>query len=299
MEKVPPQIPLAAAPFKPRTPSLSSRSKNFVWASIRITLIASLFFAYLWYIKQPNTHPQTLQVDNGPPVSCTHDANITDPCLVERPFGLVLLAQMYNPNVGAIDPWLIHGLWGNFCNGSYLASCDPSREHDDIPNLLRQYHQNFLLSYMSFMWKNDSPITGVNGTDVDLWAHEWNKHGTCMSTLYPNCYANYQPGQEVVDYFATTVRLARSLPTSYWLGDCDIMPSNERTYSWAEIALCLAQGSGGFTPFIGCTKDAELNEIWYYHHWEGGIAGGHALGADSVPKSTCPDEGIKYLPKKD
>jgi len=118
MEKVPPQIPLAAAPFKPRTPSLSSRSKNFVWASIRITLIASLFFAYLWYIKQPNTHPQTLQVDNGPPVSCTHDANITDPCLVERPFGLVLLAQMYNPNVGAIDPWLIHGLWGNFCNGS-------------------------------------------------------------------------------------------------------------------------------------------------------------------------------------
>ena len=118
-----------------------------------------------------------------------------------------------------------------------------------------------------------------------------------MSTLYPNCYDDYQPGQEVVDYFATTVRLARSLPTSYWLEDCGILPSIEKTYSWAQIALCLAEGNGGFTPYLGCDDEARLREVWYYHYWEGSVRDGHALGADSKAKSTCPEKGIKYLPK--
>jgi ribonuclease T2 len=58
---------------------------------------------------------------------------------------------------------------------------------------------------MSTYWKD------YKGDDEDFWEHEWNKHGTCISTLEPNCYTNYAPQQDVVDYFQKTVDLFKEL----------------------------------------------------------------------------------------
>ena len=30
-----------------------------------------------------------------------------------------------------------------------------------------------------------------------FWEHEWATHGTCYSTLQPECFANYKEGDEV------------------------------------------------------------------------------------------------------
>jgi ribonuclease T2 len=60
---------------------------------------------------------------------------------------------------------------------------------------------------MSTYWKD------YKGDDPNLWEHEWNKHGTCVSTLETHCYSDYYPQQEVVDYFDKTVELFHDLPT--------------------------------------------------------------------------------------
>lgn len=64
-----------------------------------------------------------------------------------------------------------------------------------------------LLDYMSEYWKD------FRGDDANLWEHEWNKHGTCISTLETKCYAAYVPQEEVVDYFDKAVDLFKNLPS--------------------------------------------------------------------------------------
>ena len=51
------------------------------------------------------------------------------------------------------------------------------------------------------------------GDDEDFWSHEWNKHGTCMSTLEVDCYPEYAPQEEVKDYFVKTVEIHKGLNT--------------------------------------------------------------------------------------
>lgn len=60
---------------------------------------------------------------------------------------------------------------------------------------------------MQTYWKSN------DGTDESFWEHEWNKHGTCISTLDTDCYTNYEAQEEVVDFFKTTVKLFKTLDT--------------------------------------------------------------------------------------
>lgn len=145
--------------------------------------------------------------------------------------------------------------------------------------------------------QNDPPTTGVNGTDAELWAHEWSKHGTCMSTLRRECYPFYNIGEEVVDYFTTTIQLSKSLPTGSLMESCGIVPSDDTTYALAAIEKCLAGAGGEGRPFVGCDKEGSLKEVWYYHFWEGSVKDGRGVRTNSTSTSTCPKTGIRYLPK--
>jgi ribonuclease T2 len=43
-----------------------------------------------------------------------------------------------------------------------------------------------------------------------FWAHEWNKHGTCVTTLSSECFSQnsaYKPGMEVNNYFKQGLKL--------------------------------------------------------------------------------------------
>ncbi len=69
-----------------------------------------------------------------------------------------------------IDPSPFHR-----CDGiNWEQFCDPSREENDITGLLQNQGQTSLLSFMQTYWKD------ADGDDNSFWAHEWNKHGTCM-----------------------------------------------------------------------------------------------------------------------
>lgn len=93
------------------------------------------------------------------------------------------------------------------CNGGFDQFCDSRRKYSNISLILVDAGRGDLLEYMSEYWKD------FRGDDSNLWQHEWNKHGTCVSTLEPDCYADYLPQQEVVDYFDKTVEVYKELPT--------------------------------------------------------------------------------------
>ena len=93
------------------------------------------------------------------------------------------------------------------CAGGFDQFCDSKRRYSNISLILVDSGRGDLLEYMSEYWKD------FRGDDSNLWQHEWNKHGTCVSTLETHCYDDYLPQQEVVDYFDKTVEVFRELPS--------------------------------------------------------------------------------------
>jgi hypothetical protein len=93
------------------------------------------------------------------------------------------------------------------CAGGFDQFCDSRRKYSNISLIIVDLGRGDLLEYMSEYWKD------FRGDDSNLWQHEWNKHGTCVSTLETHCYEDYIPQQEVVDYFDRTVEVFKDLPT--------------------------------------------------------------------------------------
>ena len=48
--------------------------------------------------------------------------------------------------------------------------------------IVDQFGDEELYNNMSYSWKD------YHGKDSSFWAHEYNKHGTCFSTIKPSCY---------------------------------------------------------------------------------------------------------------
>jgi ribonuclease T2 len=93
------------------------------------------------------------------------------------------------------------------CKGGFDQFCDSKRKYSNISLILVDAGRGDLLEYMSDYWKD------YHFDDQNLWQHEWNKHGTCVSTLETHCYEDYLPQQEVVDYFDRTVEVFKTLPS--------------------------------------------------------------------------------------
>lgn len=155
-----------------------------------------------------------------------------------------------DPSVGPADSWTVHGLWPDNCDGSYDAYCDPSREYQDTKTILQNNAPPSLLKYMNEYWKD------YKGDDNSFWNHEWNKHGTCISTLNTTCYGRkYDQYEEVVDYFEQTVKLFKKLPTYDWLAAEGIVPTTNQTYTLDQLQAA-ARKHFGYEVRFGCALRA-------------------------------------------
>lgn len=141
-------------------------------------------------------------------LSC-HNTTIISSCCLLSPGGQLLQTQFWDSNLSTDLPtsWTIHGLWPDNCDGTYLENCDSFRAYKNISAILQAAGDSSLVDYMQTYWiSNDE-------TAEKFWENEWSEHGTCVSTLNPTCYTQYQPQEEVVDYFTKVVSLFKSLET--------------------------------------------------------------------------------------
>ncbi|KAL5519688.1 hypothetical protein ACEPAG_1348 [Sanghuangporus baumii] len=227
-----------------------------------------------------------------PPIlSCSAKADETDSCCVVRPGGVLVHTQFWDLDFGVADAWGIHGLWPDKCNGQFYENCDSGRKYSgsQIETVLQNAEQNDLLDYMRTFWvsNDESP--------ENFWAHEWATHGTCVSTLEPNCFEGYVTAQEVVPYFETVVQLFQQLNTYDALTNAGISPSSTETYTLTELQDVVST-SLGYVPDFICSN-ARLSSVQFYLNTQGPLQDGRIVASHASRKSECPNSGIYWLPK--
>ncbi|KAL8896248.1 MAG: hypothetical protein Q9207_007796 [Kuettlingeria erythrocarpa] len=194
-------------------------------------------------------------------LSCQNTTAVADTCCFNAPGGLLLQTQFWDttPPTGPSNS-------PDRCDGTYDQYCDPSRQYTNVTAIISAAGQTDLLNYMNTYWKD------YQGNDESFWEHEWDKHGTCISTLEPDCYTAYTPQEEVVAYFQKTVDLFKTLDSYSFLSAAGIVPSTSKTYTATEINAALAQPRG-VQATIQCSNSA-LDEIWYFFNVQGSVQTG-------------------------
>ncbi|KAJ5547984.1 hypothetical protein N7513_005218 [Penicillium frequentans] len=225
-------------------------------------------------------------------LSCHNTTAVSDMCCFNYPGGSLLQVQFWDtdPSVGPTDSWTIHGLWPDYCDGDYGEDCDTSREASDIETILEDQGRTELLEYMNTYWLSDDE------TANEFWAHEWNTHGTCINTIEPSCYTDYTDNEEIGDFFQEVVDLFKTLDTYTALSDAGITPTDDATYTLAEIQDALGDIHGGYEVTLLCDDDY-LYEVYYYFNVYGSAVNGTYEPATPLEDSDCPTKGIKYVPK--
>ena len=249
-----------------------------------------------------------------PHISCPSSTpSDVDTCCLNHPSGHFLMTQFWDasPSLGPADSWTIHGLWPDRCHGGFDQFCDSSRSHSDIHSILSSSSTPDLTDYMSKYW------LALNSNDNHLWSHEWNKHGTCISTLEPSCYPSPSDDDEdlhkdVLDYFTHATTLFSTLNTYDALAASNIIPTHRRAYDLADLQSAISTLQGAEVTFR--CHGHELQEIWYHFTVHGPLRDAPTFSNTSVDiaaikhkfraaepdgsKTNCPATGIRYLPKQ-
>ena|SRR5437763_1879046 len=144
------------------------------------------------------------------------------------------------------------------------------------------------------------------GSANSFWAHEWGKHGTCVSSLVPKCYPDdpeSPPHREVLDYFTILTSLFRTRDTYATLAAAGIEPSDSQTFSLDELLEPLSAQHGA-PVILRCKKVHKvhyLDEVWYPFAVRGALQSGIFVPAApySSSESTCPEDRIHYPPNNE
>lgn len=94
----------------------------------------------------------------------------------------------------------------------------------------------------------------VSGTPVyDLWAHEWNKHGTCAASIEP---LNTQ-----IKYFSKGLEWIQKYTMTNILSESNIIPNDDKPYSLDDIHNAI-KTKLGVEPEIYCKHDKGKQYLW-------------------------------------
>ncbi|KAL4249529.1 RNase T2 family protein [Abortiporus biennis] len=230
------------------------------------------------------------------PLSCHNTTVQSNTCCFNAPGGHFLQTQFWDYNspvdfAGPNNSWTIHGLWPDHCDGTFDQFCAPGREVSNITQILQQHGENEILDYMHTFWKDNT------GNDESFWEHEFNKHGTCISTLEPQCIQNFEDRNDVVIFIKRTISLFQILPTHKFLKAKGIVPSTNTTYKFSDVLSALTSATGK-NPTVQCNGRNKqfLNELWYHFETKGSVIDGIFTHADADSDSNCPDD-VYYWPK--
>ncbi|CAN8293590.1 unnamed protein product [Cochlearia groenlandica] len=130
--------------------------------------------------------------------------------------------------------FIIHGLWPQFNNGTWPAFCDQT-------NLFDISKVCYLVRKMEKKW-TEWGVFSCPSNETNLWEHEWNKHGTCVLSVF-----------DQHSYFQTNLKFKQKLHLLNILRRKGIKP-NDGFYDLNKIKNAI-KGVVGFVPGIECNED--------------------------------------------
>lgn len=89
------------------------------------------------------------------------------------------------------------------CNGRHISDCGTSNEWHNVQKLLSEEDHRRIRS----VWRP------TQGTYNDFWNYQWQKHGTCISTLAPTCPNQTDVKASIVHYMTRTMELFSQFDT--------------------------------------------------------------------------------------
>ncbi|KAJ1980906.1 hypothetical protein H4R34_002287 [Dimargaris verticillata] len=162
------------------------------------------------------------------------------------------------------------------------TGCDQSRIHHNVSAILSRSDPE-LHRWAGTFW----PSKGGNANK--FWSHEWSKHGTCVTPLAPDCYAEYRPFGDVVGYFAQVRTVFSRFNVYHALQQAGIVPGSFYGRSAMEDAVMHALR---IRPQYRC-RNGTLSELYLRFHVLGTT---DYLPAEAPGHHTCP--GTIYYPPK-
>lgn len=142
----------------------------------------------------------------------------------------------------SVNDWTIHGLWPSIPGTVGPAFCNNTWKFD-IQKI------SDLEGEMNIQWPNFI----VNETFDSLWSHEWEKHGTCASSL-PALYGEH-------NYFQQTLTLRKQYDILSMLQQGGIVPSSTHSYTYQTI-LSAVKSNIGTDPTITCVYDHKTKRVY-------------------------------------
>ncbi|KAJ1955056.1 hypothetical protein EC988_002095, partial [Linderina pennispora] len=147
-------------------------------------------------------------------------------------YGVHLFSVQWDKTLNQAPGFTIHGLWPNTCaNGPAPPSgCGKSDRRLKSPKVTEILKKNGLLDQMNTYWPSRGASNG------QFWMEEWNKHGTCASTLSPECYpAPKKSNADAVEYFGRALELNKKYDFYTALKEGGVVPDDKETYTPKQI----------------------------------------------------------------
>ncbi|XP_064484264.1 ribonuclease Oy-like [Ornithodoros turicata] len=132
--------------------------------------------------------------------------------------------------------WTIHGLWPS-SNTSSPDFCNRTLRYN--ATVLKPLFKQLQLYWPSYTTNNSNLF----------WKHEWQKHGTCATSV--------SQLDGLYNFFNTTLLLYKQHNLTDYLYNSGIVPSEDKTYSVAEIEEALTDDLKGATNLV-CYRTKNL-----------------------------------------
>ncbi len=159
----------------------------------------------------------------------------------------------------------LHGLWPEDNNGNYPCTCSSAKFNErDVEDLLPA---------LNTYWPS------LSGPSATFWAHEYEKHGTCATDVFPKTH----------DFFNGTLALRAAFDAMPALAAAGIKPSNTASFTLSAFHAALTKAYGA-APVVACDSQGRIETITF--------CVSKALGVIACPPSTTDDCSASqvYLP---
>ncbi|OXG41765.1 hypothetical protein C359_03181 [Cryptococcus neoformans Bt120] len=230
-------------------------------------------------------------------LSCSSSKVNIDPCLSPSPGGLFVFRQRFDPDAGGDSGnWNIDGLEVLTCDTQQpqnVTAYAPTYSHEEIGSFCLKsslFSEENSFANSEKAWAQSEVGEGVE----EVWERAWNTAGRFISTFHSKCYKNAQRGNGVPEFFDVLQKLRWRFPITQLLSDNDITPSEDISYSLAELTSALS--TGGNFPVVICDNTMLSTILWPLL-----VRGSFAMGTFEPTsmlqrESNCPQDGIIYRP---